>query len=113
MSARLIGDLKGQHDIHDDLESSIYVLLWMVLMFLECSGSKYIASFMAHVINLQPYGWNGGLGKIDFLQTQNYWCFFKFSQRPRLDTLLTELAHLYSVHYEEKPNERDEEQSAS
>ena len=79
---------------------------------MECSGSKYIASFMAHVIDPQPYGWNGGLGKIDFLQMQNYLRFFKFSQCPRLNMLLTEIAHLYSVCYKEMPNEHDEEQSA-
>ena len=40
MSARFISNLKGQHDIHDDLESLIYVLLWMVLMFWNVLGAS-------------------------------------------------------------------------
>ncbi|KIM82818.1 hypothetical protein PILCRDRAFT_70281, partial [Piloderma croceum F 1598] len=37
MSAKLIGNLGGRHDLQDDLESSLYVLLWTALMFSECS----------------------------------------------------------------------------
>jgi len=35
MSARLISLTDGvqQHDLQDDLESSIYILLWMTLMY--------------------------------------------------------------------------------
>ena len=109
MSARLISNLEGEHDLQDDLESSIYVLLWTALMFSECSGSDYVESFMAHVIDPQPYGRNGGFGKVDFLQTRSYLRQIKFLQRPLLDTLITELAVLFSARYEEEPDKQEKE----
>ena len=42
MSARLISNLEGEHDLQDDLKSSIYILLWIALMFSECSGRDYV-----------------------------------------------------------------------
>ena len=109
MSARLISNLEGEHDLQDNLESSIYILLWTALMFLECSGSDYVESFMAHVIDPQPYGWNGGFGKVDFLQTRSYLCQIKFLQCSLLDMLIMELAVLFSVHYKEELNKQEKE----
>jgi hypothetical protein len=59
--------MEGEHDLHDDLESSIYVLLWTALMFLECSDKSQVPSFMEHVIDPQPHGNIGGFRKVDFL----------------------------------------------
>lgn len=109
MSARLISNLEGEHDLQDDLESSIYILLWMALMFLECSGRDYVESFMAHVIDPQPYGWNSGFRKVDFLQTRSYLHQIKFLQCPLLDMLITELALLFSAYYEEEPDKQEKE----
>ena len=109
MSARLISNLEGEHDLQDDLESSIYVLLWTALKFSECSGSNYVESFMAHVINPQPYRWNGGFRKVNFLQTRNYLHQIKFLQHPLLDMFITELAVLFSTCYEEEPNKQEKE----
>lgn len=106
MSARLVSNLEGLHELQDDLESSIYILLWTALMFSECSepGVDYIGPFMAHVIDLQPHGENGGLGKKDFLLTRSYLHHLKFRHRPELDKLINELAQLFSVRYAEKPD---------
>lgn len=111
MSARLISNLEGEHDLQDDLESSIYILLWMALMFLECSARDYVESFMAHVIDPQPYGWNSGFRKVDFLQTRSYLHQIKFLQCPLLDMLIMELAVLFSAYYEEEPDKQEKEQT--
>ncbi|KAF8232085.1 hypothetical protein L208DRAFT_1091706, partial [Tricholoma matsutake] len=37
MSARLVAQLDGVHSFQYDLESTIYVLLWMILMYSETS----------------------------------------------------------------------------
>jgi hypothetical protein len=111
MSAKLIGNLGGRHDLQDDLESSLYVLLWTALMFSECSGNTYIAPFMAHVIDPQPHAHNGGLGKQDFLQTRSYLQHLKFPHRSVLDILIDQLAKLFSVHYEAKPEKSETERA--
>ncbi|KAF8229268.1 hypothetical protein L208DRAFT_1016753, partial [Tricholoma matsutake] len=33
MSARMIGNMTGPHNYQDNLKSSIYVLMWVVLMY--------------------------------------------------------------------------------
>jgi hypothetical protein len=88
MSARLISNMEGEHDLQDDLESSIYVLLWMVLMFSECSDKSRVPSFMEHVVDPQPHGNIGGFRKVDFLQARTFLKVVKFSHRPALDELL-------------------------
>lgn len=107
MSARLIGNLEGRHVLVDDLESSIYVLLWTALMFSECSDRSHVPSFMEHVIDPQPHGNTGGFGKVDFLQARTFLKAVKFSHRPALDTLIDQLAVMFSVRYETQPDERD------
>ena len=56
MSARLISNKPGQHDFCDDLESSIHVLLWMMLMYLEPSDPAQAQVFLMAVLDPQPLG---------------------------------------------------------
>jgi hypothetical protein len=107
MSARLIGNMEGQHVLMDDLESSIYVLLWTALTFSECSDKTQVPSFMEHVINPQPHGNTGGFGKVDFLQARTFLKAVKFPHRPTLDNLIDQLAIMFSVRYETKPDDRE------
>ena len=72
MSARLIGNMEGQHDLQDDLESSIYILLWMALTYSECSDRSPVPSFMECVIDPPPRGKTGGFGKVDFLRGRTF-----------------------------------------
>src|ERR1700678_4581090 len=107
MSARLIAQMVGSHDFRDDLESSIYVLLWVGLMYSECSNRAQVPSFMSTVLDPQPHGSTGGYGKADFLKGKTFLSKVKFPFRPALDTLLDKLADLFSVRYEEAPTEAD------
>jgi hypothetical protein len=71
MSARLIGLMDpGVHSILNDLESSIYVLLWMTLMYSKTSNYQVVPSFLSGVLDPQAHGWNGGGGKAEFLVAQ-------------------------------------------
>jgi hypothetical protein len=107
MSARLIGNMEGQHVLMDDLESSIYFLLWTALTFLECSDKTQVPSFMEHVIDPQPHGNTGGFGKVDFLQARTFLKAVKFPHRPALDNLIDQLAIMFLVRYKTKPDDRE------
>lgn len=107
MSARLIAHMVGSHDFRDDLESSIYVLLWVVLMYSECSDRAQVPSFLSSVLDPQPHGSIGGYGKADFLKGKTFLSQVKFSCRPALDTLLDRLADLFAVRYELAPTKGD------
>ena len=78
MSARLIGNMEGPHVLADDLESLIYILLWMALMYSECSDITQVPSFMEHVIDPQPHHNTGGYGKTDILQARTFFKMVKF-----------------------------------
>lgn len=103
MSARLIGHMDGPHDLKDDLKSSLYILLWMALMFSKCSNTEQVPSFLSGVLDPQPNGSTGGYGKADFLKGKTFLAQVKFPGRPAFDTLLYKLAELFAVHYEEPP----------
>ena len=75
MSANLISQMNGKHTTHtlqDDLESSIYVLMWMTLMYSETSDKSQVPSFLSGVLNPTPYGVTGGFSKADFLKAQTF-----------------------------------------
>ena len=74
MSADLIDQMNGKHTTHtleDDLESSIYVLMWMTLMYSETSDKSQVPSFLSGVLNPKPYG-PGGFSKADFLKARTF-----------------------------------------
>lgn len=107
MSARLISAMAGQHELQDDLESSIYVLLWMALMYSECSNKSQVPSFMECVIDPPPRGTTGGFAKADFLKGRTFLKNVKFPHRPNLNKLVDQLAQLFSARYD-KPDSADE-----
>jgi hypothetical protein len=108
MSANLIGQMNGMHTTHalqDDLESSIYVLLWMTLMYSETSGKSQVPSFLSGVLDPKPFGPTGGYGKADFLKARTFLQRVEFPGRPALHHLITQLAELFAVRYEDKPTD--------
>ena len=107
MSARLIAHMVGSHDFRDDLESSIYVLLWVGLVYSECSDRAQVPSFLSSVLDPQPHGSIGGYGKANFLKGKTFLTQVKFSCRPAFDTLLNRLADLFAVRYEVAPTDSE------
>ena len=59
MSAALVSQTTQQHVLKDDLESLIYVLLWVALMCSETSNPEQAVLFLKTVLDQQPFG---GLG---------------------------------------------------
>jgi hypothetical protein len=104
MSSKLISQQNWQQDFRDDLESSIYVLLWVTLMYSGCSDQEHVAPFMEGVLDPQPHCGGGGLGKADFLQGKSFLKQVSFPNRPALHGLIDHLAGLFAVRYEREPD---------
>jgi hypothetical protein len=109
MSAKLIGLISGSHthSLQDDLESSIYVLIWMTLMYSETSDASQVPSFLSGVLDPKPFGPIGGYGKADFLKARTFLQQVTFPGRQALHDLIAELAKLFAVRYDDKPTEEE------
>ena len=103
MSAGLISGMFTQHDFRDDLKSSIYVLLWVTLMYSTVSDKSAVPPFLSGVLDPQPYDHCGSYSKMDFLKGQSFLPHVEFPGRPALHQLIVQLATLFSVCYEKEP----------
>jgi hypothetical protein len=107
MSAGLISKSNPLHSFEDDLESSIYVLLWLTLMYSEVTNSDVMPPFLSSVLDPQPYSNNGGYAKTEFLMGRAFLAGVQFPGRPALHKLISDLAQLFSVRYEPPPSDAD------
>ena len=92
------------HDFKDDLESLIYVLLWMTLMYLDCSDPKHVPSFLEGVLDPQPHHNVGGFSKANFLIERTFLTQVYFPGQSALHKLIYDLAWLFAGCYEEAPD---------
>jgi hypothetical protein len=107
MSSALICNMATHvHDFRDDLELSIYVLLWVTLMYSDPSNRDAVGAFLVNVLDPQPIGGTGGFSKADFLQGQTFLKHVNFPGRPMLYKLISELAQLFAVRYETVPTDK-------
>ena len=104
MSAALVMNNNAQHTFVDDLESVLYVIIWLVLMY--SPNSMTVAqrtAFMQGILDPKQYSGMGGTTKADFLQGRTALQNITFPGRPKLPGLLRELATLFAVRYEILP----------
>lgn len=114
MSAALVQDKNAPHTFVDDLESFLYVILWVSLMYSAHSiPSPDLTAFMQRVLDPDQYEGTGGHGKADFLQARTFLRSEPFPDRPLLHQLITELAILFAVRYEPIPTQKDMKIAAS
>ncbi len=92
-----------QHDLKNDLESSVYVLLWVALACSPVSNPNQAAMFLRNTLDHQPCGPTGDYSKAHFLITRTFLRKVKFLGCPALDELIDELAYLLSVRYVTPP----------
>ena len=62
---------------------------------------------MEHVIDPQPHGNTGSFGKVYFLQARTFLKTVKFLHQPTLDNLINQLAIMFSICYETKPDNHE------
>jgi hypothetical protein len=115
MSAKLVSNMGGQHDFKDDLESSLYVLLWVTLVYSECSNSEQVPSFLAGVLDPRPHGPNrsGGFAKADFLKGRTFLSEVNFPNRPTLLNLIKQLTVMFAITYETAPESSERRKAES
>lgn len=105
MSARMIGNMTGPHNYQDNLKSSIYVLMWVVLMYSKCSNQTQVLKFLRDILDPQPIGSTGSYCKADFLKGRTFLQEVEFLHCPALHKLISELAYLFAVCYEAPPTD--------
>jgi hypothetical protein len=100
MSCKLITKTNWCHGFVDDLESTIYVLLWVTLVYGGCSQEADALLFMQNVLDPQPICGIGGYSKADFLKGRSFLVHVTLPGRGQLVKLLLSLAFLFAVRYE-------------
>jgi hypothetical protein len=107
MSGSLIA-YNEPHNFKDDLESTIYILLWVALTYSKCSDSGKVAGFLISVLDPQPRtGPSTYTTKPEFLRGATFLRQVKFPGRPCFDNLLLKLTNLFAVRYELPPCHAD------
>jgi len=112
MSAGLVSHKKDQHDFQDDLESTLWVLLWMTLMFSQVSNPDVMPTFLLNVLNPWPYLNNSSTGKMEFLIGHRFLSMVQFLEQNELHKLISNLTFLFAVLYEDEPSEAGKEISS-
>lgn len=107
MSGRLVAGSGGVHTFQDDLESIIYVLLWLILLYSETSDRDQVPPFLSGVLDPQPRKTSGGHSKADFLQGRTFLKNIRFPGRSALHCLIDELACLFAVRYMDEPSKEE------
>jgi len=101
MSYKLISQPFWLHDFKDDLESSFYVLLWVTLMYSTCTIPERVVRVLEDTLDPQPHAPDrSGYSKADFLLGQSFLRDVEFPDRPKMRSLLKQLAVLFSSRYE-------------
>ncbi|KAG1767305.1 hypothetical protein EV702DRAFT_1050408 [Suillus placidus] len=102
MSAHLVKNIKAVHAVEDDLESSLYVVLWATLIYKESHMDIVVRTqFIMQVFDADPLVGSGGSSKANFLIARTDFPQDVFVGCKRLDNIVIELAqfflHRYSV----------------
>jgi hypothetical protein len=103
MSGKLIAR-EGPQTFKDDLESTIYVLLWVALVYSNCSDQDKVHGFMIHTFDPHPGTYSA---KPDFLTSKHFLHEVKYPGRPHFDRLLDNLASLFAIRYQAAPTPGD------
>jgi hypothetical protein len=99
MSDALINNPNAQHSFVDDLESTVYILMWMTLMYSSINEPAQARLFLSNTLDPQPFEGKGGHAKSDFLKGRTLLSKYKFPGRDALHNLIDRLADMLSVRY--------------
>ena len=95
------------HGFEDDLESSVYVLLWTTLVYSAVLNRSLVQSTLSNVLDPESYDNQGGVTKIDYLKGGTFMEKVEFPGQPALHKLLISLGELFMVCYKTSPNDHE------
>ncbi|KAG1788509.1 hypothetical protein EV424DRAFT_1550633 [Suillus variegatus] len=100
MSAHLVQHKDAKHDVEDDIESSLYVVLWIALMYtmthLTIPARTLLVKDVFEVDELEGVG---SSTKSGFLTSRMHFSKDVFVNRKPLDRLIVALAELFALRY--------------
>ncbi|KAG2088560.1 uncharacterized protein F5147DRAFT_658678 [Suillus discolor] len=100
MSAHLVQNRDARHDVEDDLESSLYVVLWIALMYTETHLTPPVRSLLVKdVFEVNELEGVGSTSKSAFLNSRIQFSKDVFVDRKPLDSLVLALAELFAIRY--------------
>lgn len=99
MSNALINDPAATHTFVDDLESTVYILMWMTLAYSSINEPTQAKLFLSNTLDPQPVQGQGGLAKSDFLKGRSFLNQYSFPGRGALHNLVDKLADMLSIRY--------------
>ena len=111
MSAALVSAMfkPMTHTFVDDIESSLWVLMWIFLMYSSCSNKDQAILFLDNTLEPQTQNRQGGYNKADWLKGGTFSNKVFFDGWPALDGLVKQLAHLFGSRYEPPLDKSDQE----
>jgi hypothetical protein len=109
MSAHLVKNILAVHGVEDDLESSLYVVLWTALMYRESYMTIVDRTqFIVQIFDADPLVGSGGSAKSNWLVARTDFPQDIFVNCKQLDILVLELAQFFSHRYSVLPLEAHE-----
>ncbi|KAG0697712.1 hypothetical protein DFH29DRAFT_878517 [Suillus ampliporus] len=109
MSAHLVKNSTAIHVVEDDLEWSLYIILWTAFMYKESYMSIVDwTQFIMQVFDADPLVGSGGSTKLDWLVTRTYFLQDIFVSSKPLDNVVLELVQFFSHRYSTIPLDEQE-----
>ncbi|KAG1740422.1 uncharacterized protein EDB91DRAFT_1248302 [Suillus paluster] len=109
MSAHLVKNSTTNHTVEDNLESSLYVVLWTALMYKESYMSIVDRTqFIMQVFDTDPLRGSEGFVKSNWLVARTYFPQDIFVGCKPLDNVVLELAQFFSHRYFTVPLDEQE-----
>ena len=112
MSAALVAWLGTEQNLMDDLESTLYVLLWMGIMYFLCRDKEAVSAFINHCLNPIVSPDSSHTGKIDFIMSRKFFSIIRFPNHNCFPTLIDNLGSLFVACYRSMVQCRPEQELA-
>ena len=111
MSAALVSAMftPMTHMFVDNMESSLWVLMWIFLMYSLCSNNDQAVLFFDNTLEPRTRNRQGGYNKADWLNGGTFSNEVCFDGCPALDELIKWLMHLLVSRYEPPLDKSDQE----
>lgn len=109
MSAGIVSGETLTQDHRDDLESALYTLLWVMLMYSKCPNPRKVSSLIGNIFVPRPDALNDNYAKVDFLKGQSFLFVTDWPERYIAVDLLSAMCDLFASRYVFKKRKRSDD----